>query len=310
MPWPGEYWRWRAHLDYSAQSSMCSRTTVPGRRDVQSRPYLFREARIYPSGELTVVKRMVKAVSRVPEVRCGRRWMRGMTSRGARTMQRAIVAGSRDGRAQVNMLTFTSQQARSDEDMVAAWGRFLDRVVKHPQLGRYFERYAWVKQDQARGVLHFHLVILRRIPPGLYRRVRAIWCDEYGMGPGAVNGIKFRSARGAAKYVAKYVSGGRRHHRVTLDGEGMLQFTPWPVSRHTGEGYVRDRIPGNVYGMSRLMREGTVPVVTFQAAAGAFPGLDGWHGTRRFYDDAETAERVLEAVLQATGPPVDDAPHG
>ena len=288
---------------------MGSRTRLRARRDVESRAELVREARIYPSGELTVAKRMVKAASRPPESRRGRRWVRGMSRRGALTMQRAIVAGCRDGRAQVSMLTFTSQESRSDDEMIAAWGRFLDRVVKHRQFGRYFERNAWVKQDQARGVLHFHLVILRRMPRGLYRRVRAIWCDEYGMGPGAVNSVKFRSPKGAAKYVARYVSGGRRHHRVSLDAEGMLEFTPWPVSRHTGEAYVRDRIPGNVYGMSRLMREGTVPVLSFQAAAGAFPGLDGWHGTRQFYDDAETAQRVLEAVLQATGPPVDDEPH-
>jgi hypothetical protein len=261
---------------------------------------VVRVARVYPSGEMTVAKKMVGSISRPPLARRGRRMVRGMSRRGARNVQRAIIAGARDGRAQVHMITFTTQEARRDGDMDAAWGRFLDRVVRHPQLGRYFRWNVWAKQDQARGVLHYHLVLLRRIPKGLYRRVRAIWCEEYGMGPGAVNGMKFRGPKQAAKYLAKYLSGGCPNHTVSLDAEGMLQFDPWPVSRHTGEPHVRDRFPGNPYGMSRAARAGTVPTTTLEAHVAAFPGLDGWHGTRFFYDTPEDAERVLAAAVECS----------
>jgi len=229
--------------------------------------------------------------------------VRGMTRKGTATVQRALVAGAADGRSQVVMLTFTSQARRTDDEMRGYLGRFLDRVTKHPRLRTYFGWNVWAAQDQARGVLHFHLVLLRRIPPGLFRLVRTIWAEEYGMGPGSVDIVKFRSARGAARYLGKYLSGGTRQHQVTLDGGGMLRFDPWPVSRHTGEAYVRDRFGGNPYGMSRAARGGTVPVVTLEAHVAAFPGLDGWHGTRFFFDDPATAERVLAAAV-AVGPPV------
>jgi hypothetical protein len=197
------------------------------------------------------------------------------------------------------MLTLTSQEARSDDYMRDAFGRLLDRVTKHPKLRVYFGWNVWAAQDQARGVLHFHLVLRRRIPLGLFRLVRRIWAEEMGMGPGSVDILKFRSAKGAAKYLAKYLSGGNPHHEVTLDAEGMLTFTPWPVSRHTGEPYVRDRFSGNPYSMSRSARAGTVPVTRLEAHAAAFPGLDGWHGTRFFFDDVETAHAVLAASLEA-----------
>lgn len=254
-------------------------------------------AKVYPSGELTVAKSVVGATSRPPQARRGKRKVRGMTRKGRATVQRSLVAGAMDGRSQVVMLTLTSQDPRTDDEMRAAFGRFLDRLTKHPRLRAFFGWNVWAKQDQARGVLHYHLVLLRRIPRGLFRVVRGIWADEYGMGPGSVDILKFRSAKGAAKYLGKYLSGGNPHHRVSLDAEGALRFEPWPVSRHTGEPYARDRFGGNAYGMSMAAREGTRPVVTFTAPWDAFPGLDGWHGTRHFYDDPETAERVLAASL-------------
>lgn len=226
-----------------------------------------------------------------------------MTRKGTSTVQRALVAGARDGRSQVVMLTFTSQARRTDDEMRQFMGRFLDRVTKHPLLRAFFGWNVWAAQDQGRGVLHFHLVLMRRLPRGLFRLVRSIWAEEYGMGPGSVDILKFRSAKGAAKYLGKYLSGGQPHHRVSLDAEGGLLFDPWPVSRHTGEPYERDRFSGNPYGMSRSARSGTVPVVTLEAHADAFPGLDGWHGTRFFYDDPETAQVVLAAAV-SVGPPV------
>lgn len=287
--------------------SLTQPDTVPAERSrgsrvrgPRSRAEVVRVARIYPSGELTVAKKVVGSAARPPVAPRGKRLVRGISRKGRATVQRALVARSRDGRCQFVMLTLTSQAARSDDEMRAAFGRFLDRVTKHPRLRAFFGWNVWAKQDQARGVLHFHLVLANRLPRGLFRLVRAIWADEYAMGAGAVDILKFRSARGAARYLGKYLSGGAPHHRVSLDAEGGFLFDPWPVSRHTGEPYVRDRFGGNPYGMSRSARAGTVATVVLEAAVHAFPGLDGWHGTRFFFEDPETAERVLAAAVTAT----------
>jgi hypothetical protein len=269
-----------------------------------SKAEVVREARVYPSGEMTVSKRMVGSISRPPPARHGARFVRGMTKRGRVTVQRALVARSRDGRCQFVMLTLTSQDPRTDDQMREAFGRFLDRMTKHPRLRRFFGWNVWAKQDQARGVLHFHLVLANRLPRGLFRLVRQVWADEYQMGPGSVDILKFRSAKGAARYLGKYLSGGNPHHRVSLDVDGTLLFDPWPVSRHTGEPYVRDRFRGNPYGMSQAARVGTVAGTVLTAASDAFPGLDGWHGTRWFYDSPEDAEVVLAAAVAAGPSPV------
>lgn len=257
----------------------------------------FRVANIYPCGELAVHKATRGNLqSRPPAKRYGPRMSRGVAPRGARQLRRAIVGKSRVDRCQFVMLGLTSQADRSDEDMrralasLLAWGR--------KYLAPWFDWYVGVAEDQQRGVLHFHLLFSKRIPRPLFLRMRRLWVETYGMGDGSVDIDPIRTgAKGAAKYLSKYLSKAPTDYRVGVDGEGMLTFTPWRVSRHNGLPHVRDRFRGNPYQMSNAARYLTKPTTTFWAPVGAFPGLDGWHGTHWFYDDPETAETVLAAAV-------------
>jgi hypothetical protein len=258
-------------------------------------------AHVYPSGELTVSKVLEGSASKPPVPQFGARMVTGHSRRGARAMRRAIMARSQwPGGAQFVMLTLTSQAPRSDWEMRAAFARFVAWGRKF--VPAWFEWYVWAAEDQARGVLHYHLVVAKRIPKALWDRARTLWCDTYGMGPGSFHRTSMRSAKGAAKYLAKYLSKPPRTSRVTLDGEGALVFRPWRVSRHTGEAYVRDRFRGNPYGMSDSARYATRPHTTFRAALGAFVGLDGWHGTVHFARNVDEALAMLAAALARDGP--------
>jgi hypothetical protein len=261
----------------------------------------MRVAHVYPSGELTVSKVLEGASSRPPAPQFGPRLVTGVSPRGARAIRRAVVARSRQpGGAQFVMLTLTSQARRSDQEMRRALGRFLAWGRKFAPA--WFGWYVWAAEDQARGVLHFHVLVAARVPKGLYNRVRTLWCDSYGMGDGAFDTEKMRSGKGAAKYLGKYVAKPPTTSRVALDGEGALVFQPWRVSRHTGEAYVRDRFRGNPYGMSDSARWATRPQTSFRAAEGAFPGLDGWHGTVHFARSVDEALAMLAAALARDGP--------
>jgi hypothetical protein len=202
------------------------------------------------------------------------------------------------------MITLTTQALRSDEDMKRAFDRFLMWGRKY--LPSYFDWRVWVAQLQARGVLHFHLLLARRIPHALFLRMRALWCDTYGMGPGAVDIRAMRCGTAAAKYLARYVSGADTFARDITDDNGNTVTVQWPVSRHTGEVYVRDTFHGNPYGMSVTARLGTVPVTTFWAHMTAFPGLLNAidHAACWFFDGPDEALAWLDGVLNGPGPPL------
>jgi hypothetical protein len=221
----------------------------------------------------------------------------GVSPNGGRVIRRAVVARSRDqGGAQLVMVTLTSQDARTDREMKAALGRFLDWGTKF--LGPWFEWNVWVAEDHARGVLHFHLLLAKRVPKALFLRMREMWCDRYGMGPGGCHIRRMRSGKGAAKYLAKYVSKPPSHHVVTLGPDGSLEYRRWRVSRHSGEPYTRDRFWGNAYGMSQVARYGAgrdgADVV---APFGTFERLRTWHGTVRFFESPEEAWAWLHRAL-------------
>jgi hypothetical protein len=259
-------------------------------------------ARVYPGGELSVSKTVRGAASRPPRPRFGPRFVRGVSARGRRVLRRAVMARSREGTpCQWVLLTLTSQAERSDTEMRACLARFLS--WGRDACPEWFGWYVWVAEDQARGVLHFHLLVSRRIPKALFRRVRAMWCDHYGMGPGGVDVVKMRhGAKAAVTYLTKYLAKSPRSQAMRLDPDGTLQVEPWPVSRHTGEAYVRDRFRGNPYGMADAARYGAVPVTEFYAPWGAFPGLDGWHAGHVFHESSEAALGHLQALLGASGP--------
>ena len=305
MPWPGE--RWAAQppcLDYSRQSQ----TRVGD--DVPSRAEFHRVARVYPSGELSVAKVMRNAASRPPAPRYGPRMVTGSSRASQRQTRRVVVARARQpGRHDFVLLTLTSRDVRSDEDMRHHLGKFLQYGRKY--VPAWFAWYVWVAEDQARGVLHFHLAVDGIISSDDYNRLRRLWCDTYGMGPGAFDTQRMRGGgKATAAYLCKYLTKGTYGEAFRLDPDGTLQTEPWRVSRHTGKPYVRSRFRGNPSGMSRSARWATAPVVEFGAPLGAFPGLDAWHGVAEFYQSPDDAVLVLGAVLQGTGPPVDDGPHG
>ena len=264
-----------ACLDYSTESD----TVV---RDAISAASVGRVARVYPAGELAVSKVMLNSSSKVPAPTFGRRQVAGVSRNGARAIRRSVVARSQQAGCQFVMLTLTTKEARSDEEMKHSLNKFLKWGRKH--LGPWFGWYIWVAELQARGVLHFHVLLARRVPRALFLRLRKVWADGYGMGPGSVDIKAMRSGKGTAKYLAKYV--------VKRPADDSPR-----VSKRTGAVYVRNLFDGNAYALSGAARWGTQPAVEVYGAWGAFPGLDGWHGASEFFDSQEEATERLAQVL-------------
>src|SRR5690606_10376491 len=108
----------------------------------------------------------------------------GPVSAGA--LRRAVVYRSQAPQgAPFVTLTLTSQHEKTDEEMRAALGRLLAWGRKY--LGPWFAWYVWVAELQARGVLHFHVLLAQRVPKPLFFRLRRLWADTYGMGEGSVH---------------------------------------------------------------------------------------------------------------------------
>lgn len=205
------------------------------------------------------------------------------------------------------MLTFTSQELRSDADMRAAFQRLLMWGRKY--LGPWFEFYVWVAQLQQRGVLHFHLLLAKRIPKALFKRMRALWADTYGMGPGSVDIVRLKSGKGAAAYMGRvmsYLDKGPRAYRLGLDGEGSLSWESWPVGRN-GEAYERVEFHGRGGDMSRAARVYAGVRVELWADWGAFPALP-LVGRSWFMESPQAAEELLSHLLSGGSPPVKVAP--
>jgi len=203
---------------------------------------------------------------------------------------------------------------RSDDEMRAALQTFL-QAMRDAWRG-WDGWYIWTAELQARGVLHFHVLVAERIPPPVYKRLRTLWADTYEMGGGSFDSKHMRSPKGAAKYLSKYLTKQPRTQTVSLDAEGRLVLRPWPVSRHNGQPYVRSRFRGNPYGMSQPARGGTKARTALHAPLGAFSGLLRWHGESFFFDSPDDAEAWLAAVVngeRAPPPPRrrrERRPHG
>lgn len=241
-----------------------------------------RVARVYPAGELSVSKVMVNSSAKPPSPTYGRRYVAGVSRNGARIIRRSVMARAQAEQSQFVLLTLTSQAVRSDLEIKRRFDNFLKWCRKHfPDTFRW---YIWVAELQARGVLHFHVVVARRIPKPQFLRLREMWAKVYGMGGGSVDVKKMRSSKGTAKYLAKYVV------KRPVDDAPR-------VSRHNGQVYVRNLFAGNAYGLSGAARWGTQPSVEIFGAWGAFPGLDGWHGASEFFDSQEEATERLAQVL-------------
>lgn len=198
-------------------------------------------------------------------------------------------------------ITLSSQDDRTDREMRRAlylwlkWGR-----TYAPE---YFKFYVVVPQLQARGVLHFHVVLGQRIPKRLMLKLRELWVDTYAMGPGAFDIRAMRSAKGAAGYLGKYLTGDETVMVPVPNVGGLPKQVPWRVSRHNGKPYARLAFEGNGHQLSNAARFVTRPVTEFVAPWWDFPWLWQWHGVHVFYESAQLAEADLAAML--TPPPLE-----
>ena len=274
-----------------------SHTRVP--HGIRSGVKVENRARVYLSGELEVSTVARDGASRPPGRRFGPRLTRGVSSRSGRRMRRAVIARHRQGGCQWVLLTFTSRDLRSDEEMRRKFDRLLMWGRKY--LPGHFDFYVWVAELQARGVLHFHLLIPKRVPDGLFRRLRRLWAEVYGMGGGSVDIEKLRSGKGAASYMAKMVRYLRKKpaaYRLGLDAEGCLSWEPWRVGRN-GSVYERMLFRGRASDMSRLARNLSGVVIELAAPWGDFAGLT-LRGRSWYFESPQEAEAFLTALLSSS----------
>ena len=245
----------------------------------------------------------VGGASRPPEPQYGPRWSRGISSASARVMRRAVIAYDRAVRCQWVLITLTTQEIRSDEEMSAALARLLMWGRKY--LPDRFAFYVWVAELQQRGVLHFHLLLPQRIPRGLFRRMRDLWAVQYGMGPGSFRVDPLRRGKSGASYISKmagYLKKRPRAYRPTLDAQGFLSWEPWAVGRN-GLPYERMLFRGRAADMSRLARYYAGVKREVWAEWGALPSV-GLRGRSWFLESIEEAEEVVAVLLAGAGPPV------
>ena len=262
---------------------------------------------MYRSGELEVATVLVDATSRPPAPVFGPKFTRGPSRSTARKVRRATIAAMRELPLRALFFTLTSQDDRTDDEMRAALQRLLSWGRKFAP--RHFEHFAWVSDPQQRGVLHFHVLLLvpSDLPSGLFRRMRALWAEGYGMGAGSFDVKRLRSGKRAAAYMGKVLrymgKGGKAEgYRLGLDGEGALSWEPWRKSRHNGHWYERVEWRGRAMDMSRALRAFAGFEVELVAAWGAFRGLPlrGWS---YFLDSPEEAVALLEQLVMPQAPP-------
>ena len=182
--------------------------------------------------------------SRPPTPPYGPRWSRGVSARGAQLIRRSVIALAKQQKCQTALYTLTSQDPIADREFKKRVGSFLAWGRKY--CPEHFRHYVIVYEPQARGVIHAHMLLFKRIPKGLWRRMRALWAERYEMGPGSFDSRTIRHAAAAAKYLAKYVS--KKH-----DDEGVR------VGRN-GQPYETEYVMGNSYQMSDSLRRLAQPV--------------------------------------------------
>lgn len=246
-------------LDYCAESE----TTRPGRHKLAK---VANRVRVFPSGELEVRTVSRGSTAKPPPKTFGKRFTRGVSGNGRRVIRRACAALVAREVCQVALYTLSSQALMADRDFnkqvhsFLAWGRkYVPDVFKH---------YVIVFELQARGTLHAHLLLFKRVPKGLWRRMRDLWAVKYEMGPGSFDVKKMRSASRAAAYLSKYLTDKKPSYRLGLDAEGMLTSERWRVGRN-GEPYKRMMFQGNAYRVSDALRALALPIAEYHLPWGS-----------------------------------------
>lgn len=262
-------------LDYSSKSQ----TRVPHS--------VYNRVRVYRSGEIESRVVMRNAQSKPPTPNYGKRFTRGVSKRGARLIRRSVSALVKQQTCQVALYTLTSQQAISDDDFKQAVSRFLAWGRKY--CSDYFEHYVIVYELQKRGVLHAHMILFKRVPKGLWRRMRDLWADKYGMGAGSFDCKPIRRASRAAAYISKladYVSKGVGGKSATSE-----------------EKPVRDVFSGNSYQISDALRYFAAPVAEYHLAWGSPVALRfgvTLRGGVMFHETSQDALTWLRDALDST----------
>ncbi len=236
-------------------------------RDAPEPPKVVNRVRVFKSGEVevrTVLK--CRSTAKLPPRSYGPRWSRGVSGNGRRVIRRAVAALVASEPCQVALYTLSSQPMMADRDFTKAvqsflaWGRkYLPHVFKH---------YVIVFELQARGTLHAHLLLFKRIPKGLWRRMRDLWAVKYEMGPGSFDVKKIRFASRAAAYLTKYLTDKKPSYRLGLDAEGMLTHEKWRVGRN-GQPYERMSFRGNAYRVSDALRVLSLPIAEYHLPWGS-----------------------------------------
>lgn len=270
---------------------------VPGAPEL---PKVANRVRVFRSGEIEVrtVSRLSSA--KPPPRAFGRRWSRGVSGNGRRAIRRACAALVASEPCQVALYTLSSQALMSDEEFnkrlhsFLAWGRkYCPHIFKH---------YVAVPELQARGTLHAHLLLFKRVPSGLWRRMRDLWAVKYGMGPGSFDVKKMRSATRAAAYLSKYLTDKKPSYRLSIDAEGMLTFEPWRVGRN-GQVYERMTFRGNAYRISDALRLLALPIAEYHLPWGSPLALKlscNLRGGVQFFDSSSKALAWVSSNLSAS----------
>lgn len=281
-------------LDYCPQSE-----THPSTRHKTAK--VANRMRIFPSGELEVRTVSRGSTAKPPPRAYGRRMSRGVSGNGRRVIRRAVSGLVAAEPCQVALYTLSSQREMSDDE----WNKYLHSFLAwgRKYLGPYFKHYVCVNQLQARGTLHAHLLLFKRIPKGLWRRMRDLWAVKYEMGPGSFDvKAKIRSASRAAAYMTRYLTGGKESvYRLGLDAEGMLSFEPWAVGRN-GEPYKRMKFSGNAYRVSEALRYYLRPVAEYYLPWGSHLALlcaVTLRGGIKFFSSPSDAKKWVSSNLAA-----------
>lgn len=262
-------------LDYRSQCH----PAAPGRPSE-----LYNRVRIFESGELEVRSVLLNARSKPPAPSYGSRRSRGVSARGRRVIRRAVGARVRSGACQVALYTLTSQEVIPDDEFRRRLQSWLMWARKHA--GAFFVDYVWVIDLQQRGVLHAHLLLFRRIPAGLWRRLRDVWVTAYGMGPGSFDSRPVRKPSRAATYLARYISQSRSEAGGRVGRNGLP--------------YLRDVFAGNAYGLSTSLRALSRHVTEFALPWGTGAALDAVNlrGMVAWFDTPAQAHSWLAAALE------------
>lgn len=253
--------------------------------------------RVYQSGELEMRTVMRQSDSKPPPRAFGPRYSSEVSGNGRRVIRRSVNALVEQETCQVAMYTLTSQAMMPDRDFnralhsFLAWGR---KYVPH-----VFKYYVIACELQQRGTLHAHLLLFKRVPKGLWRRMRDLWAVKYGMGAGSFDVKKIKSPKRAAAYLTKYLSKKKAAYRLGLDAEGLIHYEPWRFGRN-GEPYVRVKFQGNAYRVSDALRLLAVPVGTYFIPWGCPQALKiakGLKGGVQFWPSLEAALWRVSSTL-------------